>query len=85
MKIETNHATITEAAFALAMPMARGCYQRALLHGQEALSGATLRGKAKKYGAHYAASRKNLLRRLAKVVTVREEIAAHGKRVLVLE
>jgi len=85
MKIETKYAIITESAFNKALPLARGCYQRALLMGHEALSGATLRGNAKKYGAHYARSRANFLRRLASAVSVREEIADHNRRVLVIE
>lgn len=40
---------------------ARGCYQRSLLAGNEALSGSTLKGKASKFGGRYKASRENLL------------------------
>ena len=41
----------------------RGCYQEALLDGREAWSGATIRGRAWKYGAHYHRSRVGLVRR----------------------
>lgn len=47
-----------------AMQHARGCYQRALLRGEENVSGSTLRGKAKDWSAHYARSRDNLIKRL---------------------
>lgn len=39
-------------------------YQRALLDGGESWSGSTLRGKAARYGARYAASRASLAERL---------------------
>ncbi len=85
MKIETKYAIVTETAFDRAMQIARGCYQRSLVMGREALSGATLKGKAKKYGAHYARSRDNFLARLrAAKVSVSEQIADHNRRVLVL-
>ena len=43
-----------------------GRYQRAILGGREVISGSTLRGKAKRYGAHYASSVRGLLARLTK-------------------
>ena len=43
---------------------ARGTYQSDLLDGKQAWSGATLRGKAREYGASYQESRGSLLRRL---------------------
>lgn len=52
------------AALALALDHARGAYQRALINDGEAWSGATLQGKAKSYGGHYARSRDGLLARL---------------------
>lgn len=50
----------SEALFALA----RGSYQRALLRGETAWSGATLRGGARVWGARYARSRASLIERL---------------------
>jgi hypothetical protein len=44
--------------------LAHGVYQRACLDGGEAWSGATLKGKAKKWGAKYTASRDALLDRI---------------------
>ena len=79
------HTDATPAATRLALRAARGCYQEAIILGREALSGATLRGKARSYAARYAASRRNLLGRLPSVgVRVTERRDAHGKRVLVL-
>ena len=49
------------------IPLARGSYQLALLRGDEAWSGATLRGKASKYGGRYASSRAALLARIAEL------------------
>lgn len=43
---------------------ARGSYQKALLNGSEPWSGATLKGKAKKWGFVYAERRMNLFERL---------------------
>lgn len=67
-----------------ALTLAKGCYQRAIILGTEALSGATLRGKAASYGAHYARSRRNLLRRLRDAGLAREERGLHGRRILVI-
>lgn len=46
------------------LEQARGTYQRDLIHGHEAWSGATLAGKARSYGGRYARSRSVLLERL---------------------
>ena len=40
MKIETKYAIVTETAFDRAMQIARGCYQRSLVMGREALEAA---------------------------------------------
>lgn len=65
--------------------IARGCYQRALLDGCEAWSGATLRGRAKSYGYWYARSRANLITRIrAAGYTATYERRAHGRKVLVI-
>lgn len=64
---------------------ARGCYQVALLNGRQAWSGATLRGRAKSYGIHYARSRRNLINRITKLgVKVDWAVGKYGKRVLVV-
>lgn len=47
------------------IPLARGSYQRNLLHGYESWSGASLRGKARRWGASYARSRRSLWLRLS--------------------
>jgi hypothetical protein len=49
-----------EAAFACA----KGSYQRALLSGHEAWSGATLRGTARVYASKYRISRNHLIERI---------------------
>lgn len=68
-----------------AVKLARGSYQRDILAGREALSGATLRGAAKNYSGRYRASAANLLKRCQEAgLPVREEIRAHGKRVVVI-
>lgn len=68
-----------------ALTLTRGCYQRNLLLGIESLSGATLRGRAKEYGARYFASRAHLLARLRTAgISVSERRAEHGRRVLVI-
>jgi hypothetical protein len=68
-----------------ALVFAVGCYQRNVLLGHEALSGATLKGKARQYGGQYKRSRENLLRRLTRFgVPWSEQIGPHGKRILVL-
>lgn len=72
-------------AYDAAHALARGCYQRAVLAGSEALSGATLRGRARSYGARYAASRQALLGRVrAAGIACTVERRAHGKLVLVI-
>jgi hypothetical protein len=72
---------LSDEAAEHARSLARGCYQRAILDGTEALSGATLRGRAKRYSARYAASREALL---ARCTDVGEARGAHGRRVLVI-
>ena len=74
-----------EKVFHSALALCRGSYQRAILFGQHSLSGATLRGKAKRYGGRYAHSAATLMARLANAgLAVREERRAHGKRVVVI-
>lgn len=65
-----------------ALGLARGCYQRNLLKGREAISGATLRGTAKQYSGRYKASATNLLKRCGKLV--KEKIGKNNKRLLII-
>lgn len=63
-----------------ALSKARGCYQAAIVDGTEALSGATLRGKAKSYGGRYARSAASIAARTDSW----EYTDAHRARILVL-
>lgn len=68
-----------------AVKLARGSYQRNILAGSESLSGSTLRGAARNYSGRYRASAANLLERCRNAgLPIREEIRAHGRRVLVI-
>lgn len=78
--IHTNEDEVTKA-----LACARGCYQRSIIIGEEALSGATLKGKAKLYGSKYANSRHKLLKRMEHAgVKFHEAIGDHNKRLLVI-
>jgi len=73
------------AAYDAAYALARGDYQRNVLNGTEALSGATLRGAARRYGAVYANSRRSLIARCrAAGVVIGERRGAHGRRILTI-
>lgn len=70
-----------------ALRVAKGAYQRALICGQESLSGSTLRGEARRWGAQYARSRDAVLERIqdqtdVSVYEIRRPRG--GRRVLVL-
>lgn len=70
---------------ATALKLARGQYQRALLQGEEALSGSTLKGTARSWGASYARSRKSLLDQLtSNNVPWGVRVGDKGRRILVL-
>lgn len=74
-----------EAAHVAALRLARGAYQRAILWGGEAVSGSTLRGKARTYGARYQRSTDALLERMtAAGIPWAIETREHGRRVLVI-
>lgn len=74
-----------ESVLASALALCRGSYQRDILTGREALSGATLRGLAAKYSMRYRDSAAAILRRCRDAgLPVREERRAHGKRVVVV-
>lgn len=68
-----------------ALACARGRYQRAIVLGRAALSGADLQGRAKKYGGRYRNSRENLFDRMtAAGVVWREVRGPHNRRILQL-
>lgn len=72
-------------AYEAAMDLARGDYQRALIAGDEALSGSTLRGKAKRYSARYQQSARSLLKRLTDHgIPWSEKRGPRGRRTLVI-
>lgn len=76
---------VCENAFKQALALCRGHYQEAVIRGSEALSGATLQGKAASYGARYRESRENLLARMtAAGIPWHEERGMYGKRILVI-
>lgn len=78
-------ALATDEAYEAAAKLAKGGYQLDFLGGYQAMSGGTLKGRAKSYGARYADSRRNLLDRLdAADIPWGEAIGANGRRVLVL-
>lgn len=72
-------------AFAKAESLAKGDYQLSLLYGREALSGSTLKGKAKTWNGRYSESRRAFLRRLTEAgIPWSVAVRAHNKRVLVI-
>lgn len=76
---------LDEEAFKKAMALCRGTYQENLLIGIEALSGSTLRGKARRYSAQYKRSAQSLLRRMTEAgIPWREKRGKYGKRILVI-
>lgn len=79
-----SYTTVEAGAFEIAISHARGCYQRALIGGSEAWSGATLQGKAATYASHYERSRRGLMSRLRadRRLVVEEYRGAHNKRLV---
>jgi hypothetical protein len=76
----------SQATLQLALSICRGSYQRSVVQGYSRLSGADLRGRAKRYSGRYAASRANLLTRLESAgISVSEDRGQHGLRILVLD
>lgn len=75
---------LDEASLREALALCRGPYQRALVLGHHALSGATLRGRAASYARVYARSRDALLSRLYAAGVGREVRGPRGRRVLVI-
>ena len=73
------------AALDKALALAKGRYRRALLLGDQAWSGSTLTGKARKYGGRYAQSRYRLSVAMSQAgVPHGFEIGKHGKIILVI-
>lgn len=65
-----------------ALKAAKGRYQQDVVLGVQALSGRDLRGKANRYGARYARSRRNLMSRLPDSYEIRiqtERLLFHGQ------
>jgi hypothetical protein len=63
----------------------RGYYARALLSGEQAISGADLKGKASKYSGSYARIRNRVLAVCRKYgVTDAYDANKHGRRVLTM-
>lgn len=78
-----DYSCIAPDALETALACCKGSYQRNLIAGVEALSGATLRGKAKSYSRHYKASAENLMYRMRRAgLYVGEVRGAKGKRIL---
>lgn len=68
-----------------ALTLCKGSYQVDVLLGIQSLSGATLKGKARKWGGKYHRSRLNLLKRLTEnEIPWGEKRVKFGKRVLVI-
>lgn len=76
---------LCDDAYKRALALCKGQYQENLIRGIEALSGATLQGRAKQYWARYRASRESLLARMTEAgISWREERGRFGKRILVI-
>lgn len=84
LHVDTKWARVSAAAYATALAQARGCYQRAVIAGKEAISGSTLRGTAASYGGHYARSRKTLIARLRKAGLSVEIVKEDRRHVLIV-
>ncbi len=87
LAIDSKYARVEVGALEIADTFTKGSFQRGLIRGYDSLSLATLKGKAKKYGAHYARSRDSLIARLRNCadLIVREEIGSNNRRELVIE
>lgn len=75
-------------AYRIAKKHAKGSYQEDVIAGYEAMSGSTLKGKARReYSYKYAQSRKALLMRLEEDprIVVSTETGKGGRQVLVIE
>lgn len=68
-----------------ALALCRGVYQREILLGRQALSGSTLRGKARNYKYRYQQSAQSILARCrAAGLPVRETAGRNGKRLVLI-
>lgn len=75
----------SQAVLDAALALCRGCYQRDILLGRQAFSGATLRGRAKTYSGRYRTSALSIIARCqAAGLPVWEETGSHGKRLVVV-
>lgn len=73
-----------EAAQEAALRLARGEYQRRIVRGEAAWSGADLRGRAREYSSRYRTSRRALLARIRRAgIPVAIHKGAHGRLTLV--
>jgi hypothetical protein len=76
---------LDQGAERAAMRQARGRYQRAILRGEQRISGSDLRGEARRWSGRYAASVANLLERCAAAgIVCGEQRGVRGLRVLTL-
>ena len=74
-----------ESTLRVALSHCRGCYQTDLILGRHSLSGSTLTGRARHYGARYRVSRENLLGRLQSAgIPISETIGDHNRRILII-
>jgi len=81
MFAQVKDPAVLDAALALC----RGTYQRDLLMGREAISGSTLKGKARSYSGRYRQSAQQLLSRCRNAgLPITEEVQDHNRRVLVI-
>ncbi len=76
--------SLSEKSLEAAMKLAKGTYQRSILLGTEAISGSTLRGKAKKWCGRYKSSAQNLIGRCRKADLIDVTIWNNGKRLVVI-
>ena len=83
--MQPNTIINDQAELEKALAVAKGYYQIGILKGHHSLSGADLKGKAKKYGAKYAVSRRHLFDAMHKAgVKFSETTGKNNKRILVI-
>jgi hypothetical protein len=81
----SNWSIVEPSALSTAMGCCKGSYQRDIIMGWEAISGSTLKGKARRYGYHYHISRMHLFTRLkGRGLVVTEKKGSHNSRILVV-
>lgn len=68
-----------------ALRLAKSIYQRNIINGHQALSGADFRSKARRFADRYARSRTNLLKRMAdNGINFSIKTGPHNKKILVI-